>query len=843
MRRSTPPALLAVLVGALVGGVAASPAIAAPTAAAAPAKGKADAKGKGKADAQGKGKRGSVLGSIDDEPASDDRDAPRDPIARLDARLGEVEAAVALAEKIAAASISRSEKENAKRLVAGQVHLEEGDPERAAIVFLELVESYADTPAGIQARHFLGEALYRLDMRTWASECLLQNIADDRPDARRYHQASLARLLDLAAPRQSPGFARPPGLSALPELRGRLRALGLATAAEPPRGVVDPPTLGKVRARVAAIAPEERTPELRYANGRYLYFAGEHREAIAELDALSPLDIPLSRGGPGAAFRVRAAYVAAVAALAVGDVDDAMERLGRLVKASPKDPADRRIVELAWLARARINHDRGEYERSLQAYRRIGRSSPFYFTAVYETAWTLLRADRYDQAAEALDRLLELEPDGALTPEIKQLRGKLRIKEGKLSAAEGEFEALRQDFERRGKALASLDAPADYFAAIAAAEGGGFQIGGVLPRSLVPIARTLPRAVQAEALARAVGELDRELSDLRALLARMESAVQARERARLFIDLGAQEAALERGNEELAEVAEALIARAGGAIEPRALASLEERRKGLKARIDRPLSADERAASPGRRLADLLDFRDELEAAIGALRAELVGAEQRLLAAAERQKGSAPPAPWLDGVIELRRALVELQAQARRIREELGRVDVSIRYDDPVRQASTAARAAYRAYLDGMLAAVLKARPDPVLVALQVRTRSLSVRLDAARGKLDAAALARLNTTLGVLREERANLDRYRDELLAQQAAATDVVGEVMRASVRDVAAEVENWKMRSEVGKLDVAWAMKEAEGERARDLERQRERDLREVDRAIEAAKEVSR
>ncbi|MBK8263650.1 MAG: hypothetical protein IPK80_20220 [Nannocystis sp.] len=833
---------------ALLGGLVVADAEAAPaTSPAASVETKPGAAERSKEKEAKKGRRrGALLGQVDEDPAGgQERELPRDPLALLGVRLDEVEAAIIEAERIAAASTTASDAEGAKRLVAGQLLLEEGDPERAVVLFLALVEGGPDTPAGIQARHFLGEALARLEMSTWAVECFLANLADERPDARRYHQASLGRLLDLAAPRRELGFARRPGLSALPELRGRLRALGLATTTPPPRGVLDPPVVGRVRAQIAAIPPEQRAPELRYALGRYLYFTGENSEAIAELDSLSPTDIPLSRGGAGAGLRVRAAYVAAVAVLASGEVEDAMDRFARVVKATPTAPSDRQIVELAWLARARINHDRGEYERALQAYRRIGRASAFYFTAVYETAWTLLRAERFAQAAEALDRLLELEPAGPLTPELKQLRGKLRIKQGALEVAEAEFEALRLEFERRGQTLAALDVTPAYFAAVASGDPG-FQLGAALPRSLVPIARTLPRAVQAESLAQLVGELDHELADLRALLARMEEAVNARDRARVFVDLGAQVASLDRSSDDLIEVLEGLVTRGGRSIEPRALAPLEERRRALRGRVDDPegagSGADALSRDPRRRLSGSVDLQEALTAAIGELKAELLGLEQGLLGAAGRRIQVDTRAA-AEGVIELRGALRELEAQARRLREQSGRLEVSLRYDDPTRRARSQAVAVYRGYLDALLAAFFKAKADPEASRLWERGRGLATRIEGARERLDAAALARLQATIGVLREERVNLDRYREQLEERRVAASEVVGEVLYASVRDVAAEVDNWMMRSEVGKLDVAWAQKEAEGERARDLERRRDRDLRELDRALDAAKEAAR
>ena len=62
------------------------------------------------------------------------------------------------------------------------------------------------------------------------------------------------------------------------------------------------------------------------------------------------------------------------------------------------------------------------------------------------------------------------------------------------------------------------------------------------------------------------------------------------------------------------------------------------------------------------------------------------------------------------------------------------------------------------------------------------------------------------------------------------------LVGEVMAASYRDVVGELANLVTRSEVGLLDVAWSMKEDEAEEVRKLERARDRDLRDIDRALD-------
>ncbi|HFE46290.1 MAG TPA: hypothetical protein ENJ18_12465 [Nannocystis exedens] len=760
----------------------------------------------------------------------------------LSGRLGEAKLAIEGALKVASASAAKSDEENAKRLVEGQLLLQE-DPERAAIIFLGLTEGYPEAPAGLQARFFLGEALYLLEMSSWAAECFQQNLADKRGDAVRYHQRSLARLLDLGAPRRQPGFARRPGLSALPELRGRLRALGLPVTRQPPDSVLDDAAMAAIVLRVEAIAGEDRGAELRYAYGRYLHIRGEEERAIAELDALNPMDIPLSRGGPDARWRVRAAYLAAVATLAAGDVDDALSRFAAIIKSHPSrtNSRDRAVVELAWLARARIHHDRGDFERSLKAYRRIGRASPYYFTAVYESAWVLIRADRFALAAQALERLLAIEPGGPLVPEIRQLGGKLRILQGDLVGAEAAFAELSKEFEGRALALASTVAPAEYFSAIVGADMEGFDLAAVIPRSSVAIARSLPRASQAESIGQTIGVLDRELTELRAQLTRMEAAINAPERVRLFTDLGGQTAVLDGAEWDLVEVMEGLCARAGAAIDAKSYGKLEEQRLGLRASIAEPLSEEDKLRSPQRRIDRLGDFLEQLKAAHAALEAQVTAAEYGLLESASRNAKLSQV--QVEAVIEMRTALAALAREADDLQEVLGGVEVELRFNDPYRGARAVAMIAYRRYLGAMYAAILKSAPDKEGAALWKQSQQLASQLGVARGKLDEAAGARLARALGVLREERVNLDQIKNELMALRGTAQADLGAVIHATYSDVAGEIANWQMRSEVGVLDVAWARKESEAKAAQHLERERDRDRREIDRALEMAEELSR
>ena len=81
----------------------------------------------------------------------------------------------------------------------------------------------------------------------------------------------------------------------------------------------------------------------------------------------------------------------------------------------------------------------------------------------------------------------------------------------------------------------------------------------------------------------------------------------------------------------------------------------------------------------------------------------------------------------------------------------------------------------------------------------------------------------------------------YREELGALAGRTRSDVAEVLAATHADVHGELANFVMRSEVGLLDVAWAMKDAETDQVHQLEVERDRDVRELERAVEMGLEA--
>ena len=681
--------------------------------------------------------------------------------------LEEIESVIVAAEEAANVEKEATEEELAKRVVNGQLMLVDDDYERAAIVFLDILENHRGSLAASQAMYFLGEALALLKMDRWATECFSANLRDNTEDGRRFHQRSMAGLFDLAVPRREEGFARRPGLSATPEVRARLQAIGMSVEVEPPVGKVDEATITRVTLAVESIAPDQREIALRYAYGRWLYFQDKHEAALASLDSVSPLDIPISTGGEDARWRVRAAYFGATAALALGDPDAALARFEAVTAARPTNDRDKRIVELAWMARARIHHDLNQTDLSVAAYRRISRDSPFFPEAMYETAWTLLRASNYDRALQALDLLLVYDPESPILPEIKQLRGKVKIQMRDWPEAENEFLALRREFDelskRLGRQLEAKADAADYFAAVAAEDMQHFSLGAVMPVEAVPVGDTLPRAVQTVELANEVGDLGQMLFETRALLARMEAAVRAKERARLFTDLGAHLSSLDSVDIEVVELKEKLIVRARTGVSGAGLADIEAQRKALRQRVDNPLgdgsSRDDVTAGVRERAEEL----HQLDLTVQALRAQLIATERYYEETRKDQR--IDPQGFLTQAAELRDEIAQLELLVASMEAQAEEIHTALRFSDPWAEAQRLALEEYSAFLDRAFAALTQARSDNNAQKVWDRCNSLRERIADGRQRLDNAAARRLARAMQIMREERVNPRSLRDRV------------------------------------------------------------------------------
>ena len=147
-----------------------------------------------------------------------------------------------------------------------------------------------------------------------------------------------------------------------------------------------------------------------------------------------------------------ATYLAGIMALSQDQADAAEDLFCKLTRGSGQgrttfylsDDAAR-VIDHAWLALARLRHDRGDYRRAIDTYARIPDDSPAAPQARYEEAWSLYRAGDLARARLALRRLLSSGDDLPDRPMAQLLLGYALLGDCLFEQATGLFEQLERE--------------------------------------------------------------------------------------------------------------------------------------------------------------------------------------------------------------------------------------------------------------------------------------------------------------------------------------------------------------------------------------------------------------
>ncbi len=403
-----------------------------------------------------------------------------------------------------------------------------------------------------------------------------------------------ALLLDprFARLTAGPGFdpARYYLASALAEegALGRARALLLELLGRQPASDLRGPALRKLTdltlrsaqfeacltpLRELKLAPED-ADEVAYLQGKALLSLGRPDQAGA----------PLGRIGPASRLFASARYLLALTALERGDREAAEDELCRLVRrpASGREPfflSDQaaQAVAHAWLALARLRHERGAFERAIDTYRKVADDPAVGGQARYELAWSLERAGRLQAAAAELEALL-----ARPAPWEDEPAARLLLAYSHLAACRWEQAGalLSADAARLRGLSAALDA----------------QVAGQTPRALPtevrPWVPQTARERRAEALAADLARSQEALARLRDELLRVRDgapreAGAAPPEARLSAGLLAQRARAEGLTQRAAD----LRARLGSAGQAAELEELTQTAARIEAARDRAQAA------------------------------------------------------------------------------------------------------------------------------------------------------------------------------------------------------------------------------------------------------------
>jgi tetratricopeptide (TPR) repeat protein len=697
-----------------------------------------------------------------------------------------------------------------RRLVDAEVAYSLGDYDTAALMLFDIVGTNPNTngPEGDQAVFYLADSLYAKGDRGAAHGyfTLLANNSSGR-----YYTRALERLVELAIVQNDPA---------------------------------------NVDAYLAKLGSSP------YIHGKWMFAQKKYDDAIGFFNQV------------GAGEReLQAQYYLGAAAVAKGDLARATEIYTTLVDRKPKSSSDRRVIELAQLALGRVYYEREQPAKSIDAYLLVDRHSDLFPDALYEVSWVYVKSKQYDKALKALELLEKSLPQSTRNATMRLLEGNLRIRKAQLlrtSQINGTINANEKDdpaseydkadqifgdthtqyapaYDALSRVIANASDPGQLVDQVSGRNAHVFQIVAPIPDAAMQWLREDPAVQRVLSVENDLRDIQVNIDQTEAMLARLEGVVAAGARANAYPQLAARRARLAVIADDIirirAELADQQLALVGT---PGDLGRLSANRKQAVWNLT-GLQATERQAG-ARIVQDNAAFDRVDDATIEV--DGIIGGAQGMAVALRKYVDENDKVPddvharihdELDAVGKEAVAIEDELAQIRReasVGRDLARVvdDSSVQ----ARQGRAAAKVAEdeeaRA-LAGFAASARDSKKAQELARLDDRAARVAEQLaavDAQIERLIAQGLDQVRTTVASARKDLAD---YKRELAELSAESRQSGGAILGASFHDVKAKLYDVVIRSDVGTVDVAWSQKEDSDDDLKRLTLSRARELKQL------------
>lgn len=700
-----------------------------------------------------------------------------------------------------------------ERLTDGELYLRLEDYLRAAILFTDIVDHYPTHRAYPEALFLLGESLYLAGDYLGARKRYAKVIdrGDEAPFAP-YLQPSLSRLIQIAIHTRD-----------FEDIDGYF-------------------------SRLEAIPSASLTVTTAYYRAKYLYSRAVPVDEVRnapENAAVEGIDLgrlEQARRGfvaipNGSEYSLRAKYFVATIHILRTEYFDAIAALSGVLGQTPANDAESDVVELTYLGLGRLYFETDQLEQAIEAYRAVPQTSPHFDHALYELAWCYIRLGDAVQAERSLEVLSVAAPDSPLNADGKVLRGDLLARAGRYQEAEVVFDEvldtfgpIRDDLERKRVEHPDLHA---YFRGVVRENLDDFDIDDFLPREAQRWIELEADHERALGVLADLSESTEMVDETEELAERITAVLAAPNRVAVFSDLRRQRERVTSFRNR------AVLTRA-------ALIEAESQRLGDRGGQVKRARSERRTlqASLGAMPVDTEEFVDRdletiehfraAEGDLTALRVEMLGLEARIVAS-RATLPSLDPAKVnpksLEADLEAHEADIErYEAELVAIRRklEVGRLHVGV--GDKRYRADDERRDAFIAAVNRERRAAGSAGSD--YDSTFRRVAAIEQRLDQRDAEIVAAVERRAAEMMVVVREETANLERYRVALRGLEEETVDVVGAVTYLNFNRIHKRFFDLVLRADVGKIDVAWARREDHRLRIDALSRERARELQALD-----------
>ncbi len=159
----------------------------------------------------------------------------------------------------------------------------------------------------------------------------------------------------------------------------------------------------------------EASDPLQYAIGKSLYFQGETAQAKQELFEIQQ----------GSQYWHRTQYFLGGIYVAEKNLDKALQSFEMSWNPEASTSNEIQLNHLTLLAKARVLAEQGQYTEAVEQYNQIPYSSPYFFDRLYETAWTFIRQEQWQEAIDVIQTFLLAYPENENTIRFRNTLGDL----------------------------------------------------------------------------------------------------------------------------------------------------------------------------------------------------------------------------------------------------------------------------------------------------------------------------------------------------------------------------------------------------------------------------------
>ncbi|MBW2260462.1 MAG: tetratricopeptide repeat protein [Deltaproteobacteria bacterium] len=681
-----------------------------------------------------------------------------------------------------------------KKVTDGELYFRLGDFQRSAVIFLELVDGYADHPAFPNALFMLAESMFNAKdfygARTRYME-VLEHAGEY--SFQKYEQPSLARLLEISM--------RLEDYEGVEKYFTTLSGSG-STAAD---------------------------AVINYVKGKYFYFREDLDASLSSFQKVGPDDehYAQSRFFMGVVYTLKK------------DFQSAAGLFDEITGFEASTPRERRIRDLAKLNLGRVYYETDQLERAAEVYESIPKTSEMFDKALFEVAWVYIKMEDATKAERSLEVLSISNPDSILIPEAKLLRGNLLLRNGEFDAALKVFKDVGKQFgpvkDELDAMFAKHDDPEAYFHEMVAANMDLFDTSTFLPPLALKWISANPvtdRGVQVLEDLTLCGQV---LDDNKLIIDKMHVVLDGETKVNAFplLKSGKSRATqienrLIQLKKELGVVEEALL--------PAAALSEYSELKAQRAELDGMLS--KLPVSP-----DQMDAReDEIEEDYKELSRVLIIQERKV---DQLQAKIVATELYIEGVLatgvvplDLPAVKTELANQKLAIQEyrveidaikkliELGKVKIGV--GDVNDKTDEIVRAQYEQLVKEQHALLVKygvsGSTMSKLEAVYAQIGKVKSGIASFNAKVETMALKKTQELMAELDKEAVKLGGYDTQLVGLDDEAQEVIGDIALMNFLEVKDKFGDLILKADVGIIDVAWSRKEEHRHRVQYLTSER-------------------